>query len=256
MLPRDALPDNPDHRAAPTPADLERRLHEAERELDALRQEQQALLRGLAHDLHAPLRAVDSFAWQLQRHAGLDEEGRDHVRRVREAASRMAHLVERLQLFANAGIAPLQPTRVDLGLLAEWVGAELQEAAPARTITLQVQPGLHARGDERLLRTLLQQLLDNACRYAQGDPRIEVTGAEAASGTRVQVRDHGTGFDMALAGRLGRPFERLRADDEGAGSGFGLAIAQRIATRHGGTLRLESVPGDGTTVHLFLPAAA
>ena len=257
MPPHDAPSDNLDLRSgAATPSlELERRLRDATRELEALRQEQQALVRGLAHDLHAPLRAVDSFAWQLERKGGLDEEGRDHLRRVREAAARMARLVERLQLFANAGIAPLQPARVDLGLLVEWAGAELQDAEPARSIDLHVAPDLHATGDERLLRTLLLQLLDNACRYSRGDPRIEVGGEETAAGTSVQVRDHGIGFDMALAGRLGQPFERLEAEDAGAGSGLGLAIARRIATRHGGTLRLESAAGAGTTVHLFLPAA-
>lgn len=255
MLPHDAPSDHRDRNPGAA-ADLEHRLRDARHELDALRQEQQALLRGLSHDLHAPLRAVDSFAWQLERNATLDEDGRSHVRRVREAAARMARLVERLQQFANAGIAPLQPTRVDLALLAEWVGAELQEAEPARTIQLQAPASLHATGDERLLRTLLLQLLDNACRYSEGQPRIEVSGSEDANGTTLRLRDHGIGFDMALAGRLGQPFERLRADDAGAGSGLGLAIARRIAARHGGTLRLESAPGAGTTVHLFLPAGS
>jgi signal transduction histidine kinase len=233
---------------------LQRRLAAATRELDALRREQQALGFGLAHDLHAPLRAIDSFAWQLERNPSLDTIGRDHVQRVRAAAARMSRLLERLQLFVNAGIAPLQPQRVDISLLAEWVGAELQDAAPTRAIALQVQAGLHAVGDERLLRTLLAQLLDNACRYSEGDPRIEVAGEETGAGTALRVRDHGSGFDMADAPRLGQPFQRLHADESSAGSGLGLAIATRIVARHGGTLRLESALGLGTTVHLFLPA--
>jgi light-regulated signal transduction histidine kinase (bacteriophytochrome) len=222
-------------------------------ELEALRREQQALGFGLSHDLHAPLRAIDSFAWQLERNATLDATARDHVQRVRAAAARMSRLLERLQLFVNAGVAPLQAQRVDVSLLAEWIGADLRDAAPTRAITLRIQPGLHATGDERLLRTLLVQLLDNACRFSEGDPRIEVEGEDAAAGMALRVRDRGIGFDTAAAGKLGQPFQRLHADDSCAGSGLGLAIATRIVARHGGTLHLESTPGAGTTVHLFLP---
>jgi signal transduction histidine kinase len=235
-------------------AELERRLAAATQELDALRREQQALGFGLAHDLHAPLRAIDSFAWQLEHNPTLDATGRDHAQRVRAAAARMSRLLERLQLFVNAGIAPLQAQRLDISLLVEWVGADLQDAAPVHAITLQVQPGLRATGDERLLRTLLVQLLDNACRYTEGNPCIEVDGEESGAGTTLRVRDHGSGFDMAAIDRLGQPFQRLHADDSHAGSGLGLAIAKRIVARHSGTLRLESAPGAGTTVHLFLPA--
>ena len=248
MPPHDALP-NPSADAAV----LERRLAAALQELEALRREQQALARGLSHDLHAPLRAIDSFAWLLERHATLDDEGRDQLRRVRDAAARMARLVERLQLFVNAGIAPLQRARIDVSLLAEWVGAELREAEPAREIALQVQPGLHAHGDERLLRTLLQQLFDNACRYSHGEVRIDVAGSVGPDGTRLSIADAGIGFDMASATRLGEPFLRLHAVE--SGTGLGLAIATRILARHGGTLRLESVPGAGTTAHLFVPAS-
>lgn len=254
MPPHDATSD---HLPASAPdarhVELERRLAAATQELEALRREQQALGFGLAHDLHAPLRAIDSFAWQLERNATLDATGRDHVQRVRAAAARMSRLLERLQLFVNAGVAPLQVQRVDISLLAEWIVAEQQEAAPTRAIALQVQPGLHAAGDERLLRTLLAQLLDNACRFSEGDPRIEVEGEVTGAGTALRVRDRGIGFDMADASKLGRPFQRLHADDSYAGSGLGLAIATRIVARHGGTLRLESAPGVGTTVHLLLP---
>jgi len=252
--PHDATPDNlspPAHDARH--AELERRLAAATQELDALRREQQALGLGLAHDLHAPLRTIDSFAWQLERNAALDATGHDHLQRVRAAAARMSRLLERLQLFVSAGVVPLQAQRVDVSLLVEWIVAELQDAAPARAITLQVQPGLHAAGDERLLRTLLTQLLDNACRFSEGDPRIDVEGEDTPAGIALRVRDRGIGFDMADAGKLGQPFQRLHADDSCAGSGLGLAIATRIAARHGGTLRMESAPGTGTTVHLLLP---
>ncbi|HWI25015.1 MAG TPA: hypothetical protein VNS59_08835, partial [Lysobacter sp.] len=155
MPPHDATSDRfPAPAPDPRHAELERRLAAATQELDALRREQQALGFGLAHDLHAPLRAIDSFAWQLERNAALDATGRDHVQRVRAAAARMSRLLERLQLFVNAGVAPLQAQRVDISLLAEWIVAELQEATPTRAIALRVQPALHATGDERLLRTL------------------------------------------------------------------------------------------------------
>ena len=71
---------------------------------------------------------------------------------------------------------------------------------------------------------------------------------------RLRVRDHGIGFDMAHAGKLFQPFQRLHGADEGAGNGLGLAIAQRIAERHGGRISARSEPGAGATFTIELPA--
>ena len=216
----------------------------------------------VAHDLRAPLRSIESFSALLAKRAEdqLDDTSRDYLDRIRNAASRMSSLLAALADLSHATRTELKPGPVDLSLLAGWVVADLEEAAPASDAPIQVtiQPGLAAHGDERLLRLLLAQLLDNAWKFSRGrsGARIEVGGESDACGVRLFVRDNGSGFDMRYAHKLFQPFQRLHGPDEGGGHGLGLAIAQRIAERHHGQLRAESAPELGSTFHLDLPAAS
>ena len=166
----------------------------------------------------------------------------------------MCVLVDGLVELARAGRAELRPMRVDVSMLADWCAAELQDADPGREAIIEVQPGLEVVGDERLLKTLLAELLRNAWRFSATRPRveIEVSGTRADDGLALVVRDHGIGFDMAYAGRMFEPFQRLHGSDEGAGNGIGLTIAQQVAMRHGGSIRAESEPGSGACFHVEL----
>lgn len=223
---------------------------------DAAEKRLQGLLHGISHDLRAPLRAIDGFAARLARQleAGGDPTALELLARISATSARMGGLVDGLLELARAGRADLRPTQVDVSLLADWCAAELQDAEPGRAASIEVQPGLQVVGDERLLKTLLAQLLRNAWRFSATRPsvRIEVTGTRDGDGLALAVRDHGIGFDMAYAGRMMEPFQRLHAADEGAGDGIGLAIADAIAARHGGHIRAESAPGEGATFHVRL----
>ncbi|MGN6512968.1 MAG: sensor histidine kinase [Lysobacteraceae bacterium] len=246
------MPDSP----RPSPEALQHELAEARATIEALRQEQAIFAHGISHDLRAPLRSIDSFVALLARHGGLDDTARGYLERVRDASARAGSLIDALLDLSRATRAELAPATVDLSLLAEWRLAELQEADPAPPAELEVAPGLLAHGDERLLRQLLGALLDNAWKFSlpTGRVRIRVHGGRAGDRLRVDVRDEGVGFDMRYADKLFAPFQRLHGPGEGGGHGIGLALAQRIAARHGGHLHAESQPGAGATFHLDLPA--
>ena len=212
---------------------------------------------GVSHDLRAPLRAIDSFAWLLEQHSHdqLDDIGREHLQRIRGAATKMGSMIDGLLELSRATRADLRPAPVDLSLLADWVGAELQDANPGRAAEVVVQQDLHTIGDERLLKTMLGQLMDNAWKFSRERDctRIEIGGHSNGAGLDLWVRDEGSGFDMAYADKLGEPFQRLHGPEQGGGNGLGLAIAKRVVERHGGQLRIESIVGVGTTVHVLLP---
>ena len=214
----------------------------------------------VSHDLRAPLRAIESFSRRLAERAGerLDDEEREHLQRIRQAAKRMTGLLDALNELSHATRTELRSSRVDLSLLAEWVGAELQDADPARAAQVRIQPGLTCWGDERLLKVMLAQLLDNAWKFT--DPaqpvRIEVDGAVDGNRLRVTVRDHGTGFDMRYVHKLFEPFQRLHGPDQGGGHGLGLTVAQRIVQRHGGAIHAQSHVGEGAAFTLDLPAGS
>lgn len=214
----------------------------------------------VSHDLRAPLRSIERFSALLAERVGgdIDATSLDYLARVRNAAARMAELLDALGDLSHVTLAELKPGPVDLSLLAEWVAAELREAEPARAAEVRVQPGLMGYGDERLLKLLLVQLIGNAWKFSRDCPsvRIDVAGETLADGRlRLRVTDAGCGFDMRYAHKLFEPFQRLHGPDEGGGQGLGLAIAHRIAERHRGHLRAESRPGAGTTFELELPAA-
>jgi len=223
---------------------------------------QQAVLRGLTHDLRAPLRTIDGFAILLQRyliqHQGMDATSSDHLQRIRDAANGAASLLDALQELTSAGRAPLRHEQVDLSLMADWVAAELQDLAPAREASVHVMPGLSVRGDEYYLKRMLARLLENAWRFSPPNVRVQVEIEGERIGERVQlrIRDHGIGFDMRYADRLFEPYQRLHGAEEGAGAGLGLAIAQCIAQRHGGRIRAESTVGAGSVFHVELVDAA
>lgn len=239
---------------------LERRAADRTAELLEANQQLRQFAYGVSHDLRGPLRAIDGFAAQLERHAGagLDDTARDYLQRIRDNAGRMSGLIDGLLELSRATSAELKPQDVDLSLLAEWVCAELQDADPGREARIDVQQDLHAQGDERLLKSLFGQLLGNAWKFAvAGEPvAIEVRGARVPEGLQLSIRDRGRGFDMAYADKLFEPFQRLHGSAEGGGSGLGLAIAQRIVLRHRGRIWAESAPGAGSAFHIILPHPA
>lgn len=227
---------------------------------DALNRQFQMFTDTVSHDLRAPLRSIENFAALLDVRVGdeIDATSRDYLARVRSAAARMSGLLTALNELSHVTRAAFRPAVVDISLLAEWVAAELQDADPDRVAQIRVQPDLSAYGDERLLKLLLGQLLDNAWKFSRDCAQvcIEVAGeVDAAGALQLRVVDEGCGFDMRYAYKMFEPFHRLHGSEQGGGHGLGLAIAHRIAERHGGLLRAQSGPDRGSTFHLHLPAA-
>ena len=226
--------------------------------LDASRRQLQLFADAVAHDLRAPLRSIESFSALLADRAGelLDDTDRDYLTRIRAAASRMSGLLSALNDLSYVTRAELRASDVDLSLLAEWIGAELQDAEPGRRAEIHVQPQLHVQGDERLLKLMLSQLIGNAWKFSrEREPiRIDVAGERIGDLVHVEIRDQGIGFDMRYAHKLFEPFQRLHGPDQGGGHGLGLAIVRRIAERHRGSVRADSTPDAGATFTLELPA--
>jgi PAS domain S-box-containing protein len=229
----------------------------AEEEIRALNQELEAFSYSVSHDLRAPLRAIDGFSQALLEDCGdrLDEQGRDHLRRVRAATQRMAQLIDDMLTLSRVTRAELRREIVDLSKLAEEIAAELRRADPDRTAEVEIEPGLVAAGDPRLLRVLVVNLLSNAWKFTAGSEpaRIELGRCPtSADGRGFFVRDNGAGFDMTYANKLFAPFQRLHRQSEFPGTGVGLAIVQRIVHRHGGRVWAEGAVGRGATFYFTL----
>ena len=249
--------------AAPAPVgapadDVHGQLRDCQAELERVLADQALVSYGIAHDLRAPLRAIEGFAamLEIQSAEALDATGRDHLARIRAAATRMAGLIDALQALSRASHDPLDITDTDASLVADWALVDLRDADPGRAVEASVQPGIRVRADERQLKLLFDHLLHNAWKFSAGRDtvRIAVDAGRDGDTVRIRVRDQGSGFDPAHAARAFEPFQRVHGPDDGGGHGLGLAIAQRIVARMGGRIRVDTVPGEGSTFHVELPA--
>ncbi len=225
-------------------------------ELERKNKELEAFSYSVSHDLRAPLRSIEGFSQALLEDYAdaLDAEGKSHLQRVRAAARRMGELIADLLDLSRVGSAELRRTRVDLSELARSVLAELARRDAGRTVETQVQDGLLADADGRLIQVALENLLGNAWKFTAKAPGAKITfGAEPRDGRAVYVvRDNGAGFDMSYADKLFSPFQRLHSDAEFSGTGIGLATVYRIVDRHGGRVWAEGAVGRGASVYFTL----
>jgi signal transduction histidine kinase len=234
---------------------LERNLSEVR----ALNDELGAFAYSVSHDLRAPLRSIDGFSQILLEDKGpeLGDDGRKHLDRVRAAATRMGHLIDDMLLLSRLTRDDMHVQALDLTPIARVVVDELRAREPGRNVEFESNGALPAKGDERLLRIALTNLIGNAWKFTrQREPAHIRFGGETRDGELTfYVRDDGVGFDMRYAQKLFGAFQRLHSAQDFEGTGIGLATVQRIIHRHGGRVWAESEIGKGTTFYFTLPTA-
>lgn len=238
-------------------ASLEERVAARTAELSAANAELDAFAYAVSHDLRSPLRAMSGFSQALIEDHGddLPEGAREYLDQIKLASARMGDLIEGLLVLSRSVRGVLAVTPVDLSALAATAVAELRRADPGRSVTVDIEPGLVASGDRRMLAAALANLLGNAWKYTAGrtDAHIVLRRETLDGETWFCVDDNGAGFDMAHAGRLFKVFARLHRQDEFPGLGIGLATVQRIIHRHGGRIVAQATPGAGASFRFTLP---
>ncbi|HTF87459.1 MAG TPA: PAS domain S-box protein [Planctomycetota bacterium] len=237
-------------------AELEQRVAERTAQLLTANNEMEAFSYSVSHDLRAPLRSLDGFSQALIEDCAdkLTEDDLDNLKRIRSASQRMGQLIEDLLKLSRMTRAEMSLQRVDLSKLACEVLDELRSAEPGRGVEFEIQEGLIAGGDQRLLRIALTNLFSNAWKFTgrRADSRIEFGCSGPEDARTYFVRDNGVGYDMAHAGKLFGAFQRLHAIHDFPGTGIGLVTVQRIVHRHGGRIWAESTLGQGATFHFTL----
>lgn len=234
----------------------EKEMQQLNAALEAANKELEAFSYTVSHDLRAPLRSISGFSQVLVEDYGdaLEEEGKDAIGRIQAATQRMGRLIDDLLKLAQVSRSELHKERVDLSREAQAIAAELKAAEPGRAVAFEIQEGLTAEGDPRLLRVVLTNLIQNAWKFTRkkGEARIEFGAVKKEGKTVYFVRDNGAGFDMAYVDKLFAPFQRLHGAGEFEGTGIGLATIQRIIRRHGGEVRAEGEVDRGATFSFTL----
>ncbi len=236
---------------------LNESLSQQKQAVESANRELESFSYSVSHDLRAPLRSIDGFSRALLEDFAdkLDDRGKRYLTFVREGAQRMAELIDDLLELSRVSRSELSRHRVDLTALARRIIERLRAAEPERNVEI-IFEDLSADGDPRLLELVLQNLVGNAWKFTskRDHARIEFGHVDRDGRTVYFVRDNGAGFNMSYANKLFGVFQRLHAATEFEGTGVGLAIVQRIVSRHGGEVWAEGEVDKGASFYFTLGA--
>jgi light-regulated signal transduction histidine kinase (bacteriophytochrome) len=257
--------DDEQHKSQETKAALMNILEDIEEErekvestkaiLESVNRELEAFSYSVSHDLRAPLRAISGFSEAVMEDYApkLDEEGKRYLTLIQDNAHRMGQLIDDLLAFSRLGRAPMKREPIGMRALAQTVVDELIQQEQVRRIIFDLRPVPIAWGDESMIRQVLHNLISNAIKFTRNRPEAHIEFGFLPNEKAYYVRDNGVGFDMQYAAKLFMVFQRLHSAQEFEGTGVGLALVQRIITRHGGRVWAEAKVGEGATFFFMLP---
>jgi light-regulated signal transduction histidine kinase (bacteriophytochrome) len=191
--------------------------------------------------------------------AAAENGGTDYPARIREAAGRMQRLIGDLLAYARITEASGVAAAVDLNRVVREVVSDLEAGIESASAAVACGPLPVVAADYTHMRQLFQNLIGNAVKFRRPGvpPRVKVYAADEMRDGRVTVtvEDDGIGIDPRHHDRIFGVFQRLHGKNEYEGNGIGLAVCKKIAERHGGTIRVESRPGEGAKFIITLPVA-
>jgi signal transduction histidine kinase len=240
-------------------AELEQRVGERTTELKRAYDELEGFSYAVAHDLKAPLRAINSFAhlFEDEMQGQLTERSREHLNRIRNGSLKMATLIDDLLAYSHIDRRGLQASVVSLPTLVDQVLSHYQDEVQRRNIVLSVvvEP-MTLRVDSSGLALALRNLVENALKYTREavQPRIAIVCRRKEGAVLLSVTDNGIGFDMQYHDHIFKLFQRLHRDDQYPGTGIGLALVRKAIERLGGRVWAQSKIGEGSTFTIELPA--
>jgi signal transduction histidine kinase len=219
-------------------------------ELERSNRELEQFVALVSHDLREPLRTVTSYTQLLAtRYQGrLDPEAEELMRFTVAGAERMRERIDALLALARIGKAERVVRPTSLTTVLEEVMADLHAQLEATGATVQYDSLPTVYGNPEQLRSLFQNLLTNAVKFRHPDraPSVRVRATPLPGYVEVSVVDNGIGIAAEHHGRIFAAFQRLHTEREYEGTGIGLAVCKKIVEQHGGSIRVESAPGQGT----------
>jgi PAS domain S-box-containing protein len=221
-----------------------------------LNKELEAFSYSVSHDLRTPLRAISGYSQILEEDYSkvVDEEGRRLLKIISGNAVKMGVLIDDLLRFSRLGRKELQKKQTDMQALAEAAVAEITKGQAYNTqVKIDIKQAINS--DESLMRLVLINLISNALKYSskKESPTVEIKSVEKDGEVIFSVKDNGVGLDMRYLDKLFGVFQRLHSAEEFEGTGVGLAIVQRIISKHGGRVWAEGVVNEGATLYFSIP---
>lgn len=249
---------------------MEDDLRRAREELEQIVQERTAKLRetvgeleaysySIAHDMRAPLRAMQGFSQILLEEQAdrLDDDGREHLRRIVNAANRLDNLIQDILTYSKLTRGELERDRVDLDRLVREMIEHYPNFQPPLAEVHVEHPLLPVLGHEASLNQCVSNLVANAVKFIPPGttPRVRVWTESRDDRVRLWVEDNGIGISEENQQRIFDIFVRVNPDKTFPGTGIGLSIVRKAVERMGGTVGLESQLGHGSRFWVELPKA-
>lgn len=200
-----------------------------------------------SHDLQEPLSYISRYAQLLHERSDLDDDSERFTGHILDSSKRLQSMVDDILEYSRVGTQGGTFDPVDFGELADSAASNLGNAFKEKHAIYKHGDLPVLRADGRQIKQLFQNLFSNALKF-HGDkpPRILVTAKEKPEHWEFAVQDNGIGLEKKDRKRVFDMFQRLHSSDEYPGTGIGLAICRSIVERHGGTIRVKSIPGKGS----------
>jgi len=237
--------------------ELELRVEQRTAELLTANQDLEAFSYSVSHDLRAPLRALSGYSRLLQLDHGerLDEEGQHYVSRIAQASEHMNHLIDDLLRYSRLGRRGVKIVPVQLDSLLQHILSTRQARIQESQAQIHSTHLPDVESDATLLEQILANLIDNALTYhaPEQPPVLDIRAWITPEGWQLQISDQGIGIAPEHQDKVFAVFQRLHPDETYPGTGIGLAIVRKAVQHLGGSIQLQSAPGQGSTFTLSFP---
>jgi signal transduction histidine kinase len=234
---------------------LEQKVSDRTMQLETVNKELEAFSYSISHDLRAPLRGIVGFTTMLEHKYGssLDEEGKRIITVITNNTLKMGNLIDDLLSFSRMGRQDIIKNNIPTNELVKEIIAELDTKDKQIEWDVKILP--ESYGDINSMRQVWINLVSNAIKYSRKkeNPRIEI-GSYIEKGRLIfYIKDNGVGFDSKYKDKLFKVFQRLHGANEFEGTGVGLAIVEKIISKHGGKVWVEAEKNVGATFYFDLP---
>lgn len=237
--------------------DLENKVEMRTKDLETAYREMEAFSYTVSHDLNAPLRHIDSYVNILltRNENSLDSQTKKTLDIITNKTRRLRQLIDDLLAFSQLGRKELMRDNVKMNNMVADIISEYRKMEHHAAVTFTIDPLPDAFCDATTIRQVWENLISNAVKYSgqRPNPVIHVRSKRGNESTVYSVQDNGAGFDMKHYHKLFNPFQRLHNQSDFEGTGVGLAIVERIISKHGGKIWAESKVNQGTTFYFSIP---
>ena len=236
----------------------ERRLRNYANKLEESNRELEEFNYVASHDLKEPVRNLVSYSSLLEEDVGegLSEDAKDDLKYIKSSARRMQTLIDDLLQLSRAGRSAMKIKTIQSSELFSFVLRSLETQIEESGAEVEIAKNLPAiEGDKTTLSLLFLNLVSNAIKFAQDGvkPHVSISFVQTEHAHHFTVSDNGIGIETKYLKSIFSPFKRLHGMEKYPGTGIGLAICQKVVTRHGGKIWVESQPGEGSRFHVVLP---